>query len=111
MALEALCNVIKNNPGVEIQCIGHFRLLFGLLAVDSCKPVQRGALNVIASVTQNQECVNDIAASDVLVHLLLTLYSLPDAQIITLDTLYALMHTTKIVKEALNKGKLTLILI
>ncbi|KAJ9591558.1 hypothetical protein L9F63_001912 [Diploptera punctata] len=62
MSLEALCNVIKNNPGVEIQCIGHFRLLFGLLAVDSCKPVQRGTLNVIASVTRNQECVNDIAA-------------------------------------------------
>jgi DnaJ family protein C protein 13 len=91
---------------VEIQCIGHFRLLFGLLSVDSCKPIQRGALNVISSVTQNQECVNDIAASDVLVPLLLTLYSLPDAQITTLEILYALMHTTKIVKDALAKGEL-----
>jgi hypothetical protein len=88
-----------------MQCIGHFRLLFGLLSVDSCKPIQHGALNVISSVTQNQECVNDIAASDVLVHLLLTLCSLPDAQITTLDTLYALMHTTKIVKDALAKGE------
>ncbi|PNF36068.1 DnaJ subfamily C member 13 [Cryptotermes secundus] len=104
MALEALYNVIKNNPGVEIQCIGHFHLLFSLLSVDSCKPIQHGALNVISSVTKNQECVNDIAASDVLVHLLLTLYSLPDAQITTLETLYALMHTTKIVKDALAKG-------
>ncbi|XP_069681979.1 dnaJ homolog subfamily C member 13 isoform X2 [Periplaneta americana] len=104
MALEALGNVIKNNPGVEIQCIGHFRLLFGLLSVDNCKAIQRSALNVISSVTRNQECVNDIAASDVLVHLLLILYSLPDAQIMTLDTLYALMHTTKIVKDALAKG-------
>jgi DnaJ family protein C protein 13 len=92
-------------PGVEIQCIGHFHLLFGLLSVDSCKPIQRGALNVISSVTRNQECVNDIAASDVLVHLLLTLYSLPDAQITTLETLYALMHTTRIVKDALAKGE------
>jgi hypothetical protein len=90
---------------VEIQCIGHFRLLFGLLSVDSCKPIQCGALNVISSVTQNQECVNDIAASDVLVPLLLTLYSVPDAQITTLDILYALMHTTKIVKDALAKGE------
>jgi hypothetical protein len=72
--------------------------------VDSCKPIQHGALNVISSVMQNHVCVNDIAASDVLVHLLLTLYSLPDAQITTLDTLYALMHTTKIVKDALSKG-------
>ena len=90
---------------MEIQCIGHFRLLFGLLNVDSCKPIQRGALNVISSVTQNQECVNDIAASDVLVPLLLTLYSLPDAQVTTLEILYALMHTTKIVKDALAKGE------
>jgi len=90
---------------VEIQCIGHFRLLFGLLSVDSCKPIQCGALNVISSVTQNQECVNDIAASDVLVPLLLTLYSLPDAQVTTLEILYALMHTTKIVKDALTKGE------
>jgi DnaJ family protein C protein 13 len=90
---------------VEIQCIGHFRLLFGLLSVDSCKPIQRGALNVISSVTQNQECVNDIAASDVLVPLLLTLYSLPDAQVTALEILYALMHTTKIVKDALTKGE------
>jgi DnaJ family protein C protein 13 len=92
-------------PGVEIQCIGHFCLLFGLLSVDSCKPIQHGALNVISSVTQNQECVNDIAASDVLVHLLLILFSLPDAQITALDTLYALMHTTRIVKDALAKGE------
>jgi len=90
---------------VEIQCIGHFRLLFGLLSVDSCKPIQRGALNVISSVTQNQECVNDIAASDVLVPLLLTLHSVPDAQVTTLEILYALMHTTKIVKDSLAKGE------
>jgi hypothetical protein len=100
-----VCYVNERVSGVEIQCIGHFRLLFGLLSVDSCKPIQHGALNVISSVTQNQECVNDIAASDVLVHLLLTLYNLPDAQITTLDTLYALMHTTKIVKDALAKGE------
>jgi DnaJ family protein C protein 13 len=92
-------------PGVEIQCIGHFRLLFGFLSVESCKPIQRGALNVISSVTQNQECVNDIAASDVLVHLLLILCSLPDTQITALETLYALMHTTRIVKDALAKGE------
>ncbi|KAK7873572.1 hypothetical protein R5R35_009276 [Gryllus longicercus] len=104
MSLEALGNVIQNNPGVEMQCIGHFPLLFGLLNVDHCKPVQHKALDVVSYVTRNHECVTDIAASDVLVHLLLVIYSIPDAQITTLDTLYALMSTTKIVKDSLNKG-------
>jgi DnaJ family protein C protein 13 len=103
--LKPIESLFQPLSGVEIQCIGHFRLLFGLLSVDSCKPIQCAALNVISSVTQNQECVNDIAASDVLVPLLLTLYSLPDAQVTTLEILYALMHTTKIVKDALIKGE------
>nr|CAD7401105.1 unnamed protein product [Timema poppensis] len=91
-------------PGVEMQCIGHFRLLFALLSAESCKDVQRGALEVIATVTRNHECVNDIAASDILVHLVVVLYTLPDHQVTILDILYALMSTTKIVKEALAKG-------
>nr|CAD7257437.1 unnamed protein product [Timema shepardi] len=103
MCLEALRNVIKNNAGVEMQCIGHFRLLFALLSAESCKDVQRGALEVIATVTRNHECVNDIAASDILVHLVVVLYTLPDHQVTILDILYALMSTTKIVKEALAK--------
>ncbi|CAG2054418.1 unnamed protein product [Timema podura] len=110
MCLEALRNVIKNNAGVEMQCIGHFRLLFALLSAESCKDVQRGALEVIATVTRNHECVNDIAASDILVHLVVVLYTLPDHQVTILDTLYALMSTTKIVKEALTKGALIYLL-
>ncbi|XP_023012432.2 receptor mediated endocytosis 8 isoform X1 [Leptinotarsa decemlineata] len=103
MALEALTNVIRNNTSVEMQCIGHFRLLFRLLTVSEI-PVQKGALNVISLITRNNECINDIAASDVLGYLLLVLYSLQDSQLQTLEALYALMATTKIVKEALNKG-------
>ncbi|CAG9859086.1 unnamed protein product [Phyllotreta striolata] len=103
MTLEALTNVIRNNTGVEMQCIGHFRLLFSLLNVNYI-PVQKGALNVISSVTRNNECITDIAASEVLGYLLLVLYTLQDSQPQTLQTLYALMATTKIVKEALNKG-------
>lgn len=103
MALEALTNVIRNNTGVEMQCIGHFRLLFSLLNVQHI-PVQKGALNVISVVTRNNECINDIAASEVLSYLLLVLYTLQDSQPQILDTLYALMTTTKIVKEALSKG-------
>ncbi|KAJ8971338.1 hypothetical protein NQ314_000751 [Rhamnusium bicolor] len=103
MALEALTNVIRNNTGVEMQCIGYFKLLFSLLNVSHI-PIQKGALNVISVVTRNNECINDIAASEVLGYLLLVLYTLQDSQPQILDTLYALMATTKIVKEALSKG-------
>ncbi|KAK3083199.1 hypothetical protein FSP39_016526 [Pinctada imbricata] len=104
MALEALRNVIKNNPGVEIQCIGHFKLLFCLLRLDDCAKLQQYALEVVNSVTTNQECVNDIAASEVLGYLLLAINSLPNCQILTLESLFGLMSSTKIVKEALIKG-------
>lgn len=103
MALEALANVVRNNTGVEMQCIGHFRLLFGLLSVTDTS-IQKGALSVISVVTRNNECINEIAVNDVLGHLLLLLYSIQDSQPQILDTLYALMSNTKIVKEALSKG-------
>ena len=34
MALEALHNVIRHSRGVEVLCIGHFKLLFSLLRLD-----------------------------------------------------------------------------
>ena len=105
MSLEALRNVIKNNPGIELQCIGHFRLLFSLLSYNNFKLIQKNALEVISNVTKNQECVDDIAANEVIVHLLLVLNSLKEYQLLILETLYALMSSTKIVKDALSKGK------
>ncbi|XP_042910016.2 dnaJ homolog subfamily C member 13 isoform X1 [Parasteatoda tepidariorum] len=105
-ALQALSNVIKNNPGVEMQCIGHFKLLFSLLRLDNCSSVQALAIDVIAGVTGNQECVNDIAASDVLVYLLLILHSfkITSSQITVLEILLPLMSNGKLVKDAMNKG-------
>lgn len=103
MALDALRNVIRNNAGTELQCIGHFNLLFALLNVAHI-PIQKGALYVISVVTKNNECINDVAASEVLGYLLLVLYTIQDLQPQILDTLYALTSTTKIVKEALSKG-------
>ncbi|KAF7280153.1 hypothetical protein GWI33_006329 [Rhynchophorus ferrugineus] len=79
MALQALTNVIRNNPGVELQCIGHFKLLFNLLIANYI-PIQSEALNVISVITRNNECINDIAASDVLSFLLLAIYSSDDFQ-------------------------------
>ncbi|XP_042237903.1 dnaJ homolog subfamily C member 13-like isoform X4 [Homarus americanus] len=105
-ALRALVNVIKNNPGVEMQCIGHFRLLFSLLRLEGCVAVQQSVLAVVEGVTGNADCVSDIASSEVLVYLMLALHSqaLVPNRLMSLNILHALMSNTKIVKEALNKG-------
>ncbi|KAL8571849.1 DnaJ subfamily C member 13 [Nucella lapillus] len=110
MALEGLRNVIKNNPGVEIQCIGHFKLLFALLRLENCGRMQQFTLEVLNCVTVNGECVKDIAAAEVLGYLLFALYSVQQCQLLTLETLFALMSNTKIVKEALVKGALIYLL-
>ncbi|XP_076044368.1 receptor mediated endocytosis 8 isoform X2 [Oratosquilla oratoria] len=119
-ALQALVNVIKNHPGrdvrngaddgretgVEMQCIGHFKLLFSLLRLEGCAAVQQGVLAVVEGVTSNAECVSDIACSEVLAYLLMSLHSpaLVSHRMTALNILHALMSNTKIVKEALSKG-------
>ena len=50
MALEALYNVIHNNAGTEIQCVGHFKLLFSLLRVQGAAKLQMLALQVCVHV-------------------------------------------------------------
>ncbi|UYV62597.1 DNAJC13 [Cordylochernes scorpioides] len=119
MALEALKNVILNNPGVELKCVGHFKLLFSLLQLDNCPRIQAYTIQnvtllyksgcasqAVAGVTGNQECINDIASADVLVYLLLVLHSFQDtpSQTIILETLLPLMANPKLVKDAMNKG-------
>ncbi|XP_036374961.1 dnaJ homolog subfamily C member 13-like [Megalops cyprinoides] len=110
MALEALRNVIKNNPGSEVECIGHFKLLFSLLRVHGAGKVQQLALEVVNTVTTNQECVNNIAEALVLSNLLVLLHSLPSSRQLVLETLYALSSSTKIIKEAMAKGALIYLL-
>ncbi|XP_031572111.1 dnaJ homolog subfamily C member 13-like [Actinia tenebrosa] len=106
MALEALRNVIKNNPGTEAQCIGHFKMIFSLLRITGATTLQQYALEVISGVTSNKNCVNSIADSEILGFLLLTLHTLTSSQLLTVDTLHALCSNTKIVKEAMYKGAL-----
>nr|XP_014352446.1 PREDICTED: dnaJ homolog subfamily C member 13 [Latimeria chalumnae] len=110
MALEALRNVIKNSPGSETECIGHFKLIFSLLRVHGAGTVQQLALEVVNIVTSNQECVNNIAESLVLSNLLVLLHSLPSSRQLVLETLYALVSNTKIIKEAMAKGALIYLL-
>lgn len=73
--LKALALAIKFNPGVEVKCIGYFKLLFSLLKIDQLTNVQHMALNVIKNITNNSQCVVDIANSDVLVYLWVILYA------------------------------------
>ncbi|XP_058409068.1 dnaJ homolog subfamily C member 13 isoform X1 [Diceros bicornis minor] len=110
MALEALRNVIKYNPGSASECIGHFKLIFSLLRVHGAGQVQQLALEVVNIVTSNQDCVNNIAESMVLSNLLALLHSLPSSRQLVLETLYALTSSTKIIKEAMAKGALIYLL-
>ncbi|XP_029442930.1 LOW QUALITY PROTEIN: dnaJ homolog subfamily C member 13 [Rhinatrema bivittatum] len=110
MALEALRNVIRHNPGSETECIGHFKLLFSLLRVHGAGKVQQLALEVVNIVTSNQECVINIAESLVLPNLLALLHSLPTSRQLVLETLHALTSNTKIIKEAMARGALIYLL-
>ncbi|CAB3992239.1 dnaJ homolog subfamily C member 13-like [Paramuricea clavata] len=110
MALEALRNVIKASPGVEEKCIGQFKLIFSLLRMSEATKLQQLALEVISNVTGNKNCVSDIADSNVISYLLLTLYTLPSCRPLVTETLHALCSNTKIVKEAHSKGALVYLL-
>lgn len=74
--------------------------------------MQKFALEALYCTTKNQECLNDIGMSQVLGHLLLLLFSLPEAEIqqLALDILYDLTSTTALVKEAVAKGGLIAII-
>lgn len=108
--LLALYNVIKHNKGVEGQCIGHFKLIFSLLRLDKWPQVQLLAVQVVAAVTGSQECVNDIASSEILVYLLLVLQpgvsgqEAGKRQSSVIETLLPLMSNTQLVRESLTKG-------
>jgi DnaJ family protein C protein 13 len=105
VGLEALRNVIRNNDGVEIQCIGHFKLLFMLLRLGNLSPkLQTLTLEMLLAVTANKDCVSDIASSDVLLNLLLVLHSFQAGQQLALDCLYALSSSSKIVKDMTQTG-------
>lgn len=73
--LKSLALAIKFNQGVEVKCIGYFKLLFSLLMVNQLPNVQDMALHVIKNITSNGQCVDDIGKSDVLVYLWMILYN------------------------------------
>ncbi|CAG9133967.1 unnamed protein product [Plutella xylostella] len=121
MALTALSNCIIKNPGVEIQCIGQFGLLFGLLSARAHSGVQQAALAAVLAAAGNRAVLEDIAATHVLGndpsdysvrkcrrlldsgHLLALVGTRPPPEG-ALPALSALLANTSLVKEALAKG-------
>lgn len=103
-ALLALTNVVSNNPGSEIQCIGHFRMLFSLLKNGLDSELQHKALSLLIVLTRNQDCISDVAASNVVIYLVLLIYSVPNISSLALDVLYALVSSSNLIKELLQKG-------
>ncbi|XP_055606556.1 dnaJ homolog subfamily C member 13 isoform X2 [Uranotaenia lowii] len=109
MVFKALISVIKSNSNVEIQCIGHFEMLFGFLSSNLCdrdKILKSLALEVVCLVSRNKECVTEISACEIFGLYLVTLKDkdLRDVQLKVLETLSGLLNVPKMIKEGHAKG-------
>lgn len=118
MVLQSLISVIKANPNVEVQCIGHFDMLFGLLSAnlvpmpEHSQRVKRLALEIVSLVSRNKECVTEIGACDLLGSFLVAMRDgeLRNEQQSVLDTLSGLMNVQRLIKEAQLKGAVIYVL-
>lgn len=109
MAMKALISVIKSNTNVEIQCIGHFEMLFGFLSSSLCdrdKILKTLALEIVCLVSRNKECVTEISACEIFGLYLIALKDkdLRDMQLKVLETLSGLLNVPKMIKEGHSKG-------
>lgn len=114
-ALKALISVIKSNSNVELQCIGHFEMLFGFVSTSLCdcdKEVKALGLEIVSLVSRNKDCVNEIAACEILGKFLIALKDddLKPMQMKVLETLSGLLNLQRMVKEAQNKGAIIYLL-
>lgn len=108
-ALKALISVIISNPNVELQCIGHFEMLFGFVSTNlSARDEETKALGleIVSLVSRNKECVNEIAACEILGQFLIALKDeeLKPMQMRVLETLSGLLNVQRMVKGAQSKG-------
>ncbi|XP_065077705.1 dnaJ homolog subfamily C member 13 isoform X2 [Ochlerotatus camptorhynchus] len=109
MAMKALIAVIKSNTNVEIQCIGHFEMLFGFLSSSLCdrdKILKSLALEIVCLVSRNKECVTEISACEIFGLYLVALKDkdLRDMQLKVLETLSGLLNVPRMIKEGHLKG-------
>lgn len=118
MVLQSLISVIKASPNVEVQCIGHFEMLFGFLSTnlvmvpEQSQMLKRLALEIVSLVSRNKECVSEIGNCDVLGSFLVAMRDseLHTEQQRVLDTLSGLMNVQKLIKEAQLKGAVIYVL-
>lgn len=117
MALRSFAAVIKANDNLEIQCIGHFDMLFGFLSTSLCGPsadreVKSLALDIVSLVSRNKDCVQEIAGCELLGHFLVALRDrdLGTLEDRVLDTLSGLLNVQRMVKEAHSKGAVSYLL-
>lgn len=115
MSLKALVSVIKSNPGVEINCVEHFPMLFGFLSTnlsEEDRTIKSFALEIVSLISRNKECVNEIAACEILGNYLVALRDndLKNLQLKVLETLSGLINVQKMVKEAHTKGAIIYLL-
>jgi DnaJ family protein C protein 13 len=96
--------------GIEILCVGHFKLLFSLLRMENVGRLQQYALELILHLSGSNECVNDISQANVIVYLLLVLRSSLSNQETTLEILNALSSNGKIVRDIVDSGGLLYLL-
>jgi DnaJ family protein C protein 13 len=119
-ALDGIKNCMKNNQGVENECIGHFKLIFSLLHCQAASSLQYSALEakklselameMICAVVGSKECVASIAEAQVLGFLLVAFETMPNAVDDIIVCLHNMVSNRDIVKECKRKGAFIYIL-
>ncbi|VDN96699.1 unnamed protein product [Rodentolepis nana] len=109
-SLEALRNVGRSYAGVELQCIGHFPILFGILELEGYTDMKLRAIEVLNAVAKNPECLNDIHASNLLVGAVMLFRSLPIAHLSLLEFFAHVVTLNALLKELVYAGGLIYLL-
>jgi len=110
LALKGLSNVMKNYSSVQVNCIGHFKMLFSFLQHKIDSDIRLLALEAISTVVGNNTCVENIADSSVLPFLLSVLHTLPNGHALAIEILENLSSNTKIIKQIMSQGGLLYLL-
>ncbi|VDK38091.1 unnamed protein product [Taenia asiatica] len=109
-ALEALRNVVRSYAGVELQCIGHFDILFGILELEGYTDLKLRSIEALHAVAKNPECLNDIHASNLLVVAVILFRALPLAHLPLLDFFTHVVAVNSLLKELVYAGGLIYLL-
>nr|VZI25149.1 unnamed protein product [Spirometra erinaceieuropaei] len=109
-ALEALRNVIRSYAGVELQCVGHFDILFSILDMEGYDDLKLRVLDVLRSTATNTECLKDIHASKLLVGAIMLFRSLPQAHLPLIEFLNHVIVVNDLLKEVVYTGGLVYLL-